>query len=340
MIGNTAAEITKPFRFAVLGCGRMGRLHGNRLRQDPRARVVGLFDVDRSCAARLRDDFAPEAVVCHGISDLWRRDDVDAVVICTPTSSHYEQVLRARECGWAVLCEKPLADTPDRTQELIELIGSGGPPFSIAYQRRSWAIYRTLRREVHSGRWGAVQAVAAHSSERWQQTIGGTWRDDPAVNPGGFLGDAGSHKLDALFYVTGQQLAEVFARSRKCGSRVEIVTNVSAVTTDDVPMVMDFIGNAQYQGEDLHVHCTQADLMIRDLRVWIARDNQVDPLTPLEPDSHPIETFLDLLEGRGENLAPIQCAWPVCEATKAILDSSATGAVIRLRAPTGNGRSA
>jgi hypothetical protein len=111
---------------------------------------------------------------------------------------------------------------------------------------------------------------------------------------------------------------------------VEIVTNVSAVTTDDVPIALDFVGNAQHLGEDLHVHCEHADLMIRDMRVWIASHNQVESLTPLEPDSQPVAMFLDLLDGRSENLAPIECAWPVCEATEAILKSATTGSAVRL----------
>jgi len=328
--GETLAGAAPRHRFAVLGCGRMGRLHVSRLREDERATVVALFDVDRSAAARLRDELAPEAAVYDTLDELFQRNDVDAAVICTPTSSHYEQVRQARENGWAVLCEKPLADTRRRTQELIESVGHVPPSFSIAYQRRCWAVYRTLRREVRSGRWGNVQAVSSCSSERWQQTIAGTWRDDPAVNPGGFLGDAGSHKLDALFYVTGLRLSEVFARSWKYGSRVEVVTNVSALTTDDVPVVMNFVGNGQHLGEDLHVHCEGADLMIRDMRAWIARSNRVEPLTPLEPDSQPVRMFLDLLDSRGENLAPVECAWPVWEATEAILESAAGGTTIRL----------
>lgn len=308
----------------------MGRLHAARLGQDSRAQVTVLFDVDRAAAGQLREDLAPTAAVCDRIDGLWERDDVDAVVICTPTSLHYGQVLRSRDRGWAVLCEKPLADTPERTRALIDVVGQDGPPFSIAYQRRSSSIYRTLRRAVLSGRWGAVRAVTSHSSERWQQTIAGTWRDDPGVNPGGFLGDAGSHKLDGLFYVTGLQVAEVFARSDKCGSRVEVVTNVSAMSTDGVPVALDFVGNAQHLAEDLHIHCEQADLMIRDFRVWIARNNQVEPLTPREPDSQPVEMFLDLLDGRQDNLAPVECAWPVCELTCAILESAATGKSVRL----------
>lgn len=321
----------KVWRFALLGCGRMGRLHASRLLADERAQVTTLYDVEQSAAEGLRQDLIPDAAVSARLEELLRRDDVDAVVICTPTSLHFEHVTACRDRGWAVLCEKPLADTAEATQKLIESVQSEGPPLSVAYQRRSSALYCSLRREVLSGKWGPVRAVSSHTSERWQQTIAGTWREDPAINPGGFLGDAGSHKVDALFFTTGLDVAEVFAESDKCGSRVEILTSLTATSTDGVPITMDFVGNANHLAEDLHVHCEDADLMIRDMRPWIARNNIVEPLSPLEPQSHPVESFLNLLDGSSPNIAPAQCAWPVFAFTQAALESAAKGQAVPVR---------
>ena len=88
---------------------------------------------------------------------------------------------------------------------------------------------------------------------------------------------------------------------------------------------MDFIGHTQYLGEDLHIHCAEADLMVRDRRAWIARDNRVELLEPVELESDPDRGFLDLLDGVAPNVAPFECARPVFEATMAILESSRTG---------------
>lgn len=315
----------KVWRFAVLGCGRMGRLHASRLLADARAQVTALFDVEQSAVDGLRHDLIPDVSVSSSLDELLQRDDVDAVVICTPTSLHFEHVTACLDRGWAVLCEKPLADTAEATQKLIASVQDDGPPLSVAYQRRSSALYCTLRREVRSGRWGPIRAVSSHTSERWQQTIAGTWRDDPTINPGGFLGDAGSHKVDALFFTTGLDVAEVFATSDKCGSRVEIVTSLSAISPDGVSITMDFVGNANHLAEDLHVHCEDADLMIRDMRPWIARNNVVEPILPLEPQSHPVESFLNMLVGSMPNVAPATCAWPVFAFTQAVLESAAQG---------------
>ncbi len=281
-------------------------------------------------AERLRLDVAPNATICEDLPSLLQLPDLDAAVISTPTTSHYDQTLACRARNLHVLCEKPLAESRERIAALIEESRRPGPLCMLAYQRRFWSTFRTLRREVQSGRWGPVRAVTSHNVEHWQPKIAGTWRDDPTINLGGFVGDAGSHKLDAVFYVTGLAPREVFARSWNCGSRVPIVSSVSAVLEGDVPLCMDFIGHAQYLGEDLHVHCAEADLMVRDRRVWIARGNRVEPLENAEPESNPDRGFLDLLDGVATNLAPFECARPVYETTMAILDSSRTGRSMRV----------
>jgi predicted dehydrogenase len=315
----------RTWRFAIIGCGRMGRLHTERLHADGRGRVVALFDRDRESSGSLRRETAPDAAVCDELPSLLQQTNLDAAVVCTPTTSHYEQTLACRARGLHVLCEKPLAESRDRIVALVNESRLPGPHCVLAYQRRFWSTFRTLRREVQSGRWGPVRAVTSHNVEHWQPTIAGTWRDDPAINVGGFVGDAGSHKIDGVFYVTGLAPREVFARSWNCGSRVPIVSSVSAVLEGDVPLCMDFIGHAQCLGEDLHVHCAEADLMVRDRRVWIARGNCVEPLENIEPESDPDRGFLDLLDGEAPNVAPFECALPVFETTMAILESSRTG---------------
>lgn len=353
----------EPLRFAVIGCGQIGRMHIRRLHADGRARAVALHDTRESAVRKAGSEHAPTADLFHGgdgVKPMLDRCDLDAVIVCSPTRFHAEQVRLCRQRGLPVLCEKPLAETRERILQLIEESQSG-PLLSVAYQRRSWPVYRTLRREVHSGRWGPVRAVTAHNVENWQPGIAGTWRDDPEINPGGFIGDAGSHKIDALFYVTGLKPTEVFAHCDRCGSRVEICATVSARLEGEVPVGMDFIGNAHYLTEDLHVHCAEADLMVRDGRMFLARDGRVEPFAdleplgrrdvglpqpdgterqvgpvshwpdrPPEPVSNPDSCFLEMLLNDGPNLAPAACALPVVDFTHALLQSGKTGRPVRI----------
>ena len=316
--------------FAIIGCGQISRLHVERLQADGRGRIAALYDANPQAAEALRSEVPGEPAVYRSLHELLAQPGLDAAMICTPTAAHFDQTVACREHGLHVLCEKPLSDTRQRILELIASARSGGPRLSIAYQRRYWSMYRTLRREVQSARFGPVRAVTARVVENWQQTIAGTWRDDPAINRGGFVADAGSHKIDGVFYVTGLAPTEVFAHTDNCGSRVEIAATVSARLAGNVPFAITFVGNAQYLAEDVHVHCAEADLMVRDEEMWIARDGKVEPFRDLEDESNPVTGFIDLIEGTGPDVAPPSCALPVFDFTQALLESGRTGNVVTL----------
>lgn len=313
-----------PLRFAILGCGRMGRHHSHLLKTDGRAEVVALLDAIPETAIGLQRDLWPEARVCRDFAELLGQESIDAAILCTPTAEHFFQATQCLDRGWHLLCEKPLASNREQILELIaraEAARAQGRVFSLGYQRRHTALYRTLRREVLSVEWGRVRAVVSHNVENWQPTIGGTWRDDPEQNPGGFVTDAGSHKLDSIFYVTGLAPVEAFARSQTWGSRVEIVTSVSALLTEDVTATIDFIGHAQYLGEDLHVHCDRADWMLRHGELWLARDGRLERRNVDEPESTPVRGFLDTILNGAAEISPPSAALPVYDLTQAILAS-------------------
>lgn len=320
-------------KFAILGCGRMGRHHAQKLIDDRRGEVVALYDFNASAAESLRNEYFPTAHVANSLESLLVVDGIDAAIICTPTAEHHRQAIVCLDHGWHLLCEKPLAANRAEILDLIqrsEEVCQAGKVFSLGYQRRHTSLYRTIRREVRSGQHGAVRAVVSHNVENWQQTISGTWRDDPQQNPGGYLTDAGSHKLDSIFYITGLMPKEAFARSQTWGSHVEIVTSVSALLSSDVTATIDFIGHAQYLGEDLTIHCEQADLMIRHGELWIARNGQMERLPVDEPESTPVSSFLDSILNGVEEISPPSSALAVYDLTQAILKSGRSGAVVEI----------
>jgi predicted dehydrogenase len=323
-----AQERGERLRLAIVGCGQIGRFHAERIVADRRSRIVALCDPQTANAERLREVFAPEARVVNDLAKLAEAASLDGAVVCTPTNQHFDQVRLLRESGVHVLCEKPLADSRERIVQLIAEAEQGGPLLSVGYQRRYWPTFRTLRREVRSGKHGPVRSLTTHNAERWLQTIGGTWRDDPRLNPGGFIGDAGSHKLDMVFFATGLAPREVFAHSGNRGANVPIVTTISARLEGDVALSMNFIGDAQHFREDFQVHCAEADLLVRDGAVWIARDNRVEKITDLEPESNPNAAFADCLTQGVANVAPASIALPVWDFTQAVLESARSGRVV------------
>ena len=142
---NSTEAPSRRLRIAVAGCGRMGRLHCERILADGRSEAVALYDVERAFAEGLRNGPAPNAAICSRFEELLTFPHVDAAIICTPTQLHFEQASAFLERGVPVLCEKPLAQRRAEILELVAVVERTGVLLSVAYQRRRWATYRALR---------------------------------------------------------------------------------------------------------------------------------------------------------------------------------------------------
>lgn len=308
----------------------MGLAHTRRLAADVRSQLTGFYDSDTGAAMRLRDQFAPHAAVFETFNEALA-DDIDAVVIATPTTFHCDQITSALTSGRHVLAEKPLAGTRSEIVQLIELCNAHPHLHCVlGYQRRFWRNYQFLKEELASGRWGALRTVTFVNCERWEADIAGTWRDDTNLNFGGFLGDAGSHKLDALMYVTDLQPERLSAVTHQSHSQVEIIASVTGTLKGNIPLTLSFVGNAHSYHEELRVHSENADLILRDDQVLIAQKNNLQTIDlPAEESgplsiTNPVSGLLDLLNGTTTNPAPLACALAVFDATTSIL-RSATG---------------
>lgn len=324
-------------RVGLLGCGAVGRLHAQRLRADDRVQLAFLADAHSQAATTLRDECAPRAAVGDGdCAALIERHPVDAIVICSPTRLHFEQASAALERGVDVLCEKPL--TPERAT-IVELASRSrelGRVFSVSYQRRYMAAYRTARRELseNTAWYGALSEIHVFVCERWRQTIQGTWRDDPALGAG-YFGDAGSHQIDIVHFVTGQSARRVLAFSDRRENRVEIVTRAIAEFDDGVMLVAHFVGDAHHWREEITFHCRDADLLLRsekffDPHLFRAKNNVLEPISDLMPDSNPDRAFIDAVLSRTPTASPPECALATHNWTEGVLRSARIGGWIDL----------
>ena len=324
----------RQIRLGLIGCGFIGRLHAQRLRDDPRAHLVVCCDPDEAAADAVAVEYTRGAALETDAVAAIGRHRLDAVVICSPTLMHYQQVCTAFDHGLDVLCEKPLAAGREQISDLVDRHRQQGRVLSISYQRRYKSPYLTAHRELteNASFYGALKEVHIFVCERWQQGIAGSWRDDPNVGAG-YFGDAGSHQVDIVHYATGQHAESLYATSDKRGSRVEIVTQVMARLTGGAGLAAHFVGDANHWREDIHFHCQNADLLVRGEQVFRGKNNRVEPLTDLVPDGSPDRAFLDAIEDRQPTLSPAEAALPVYDWTLAVLESARDGCWVSLPKP-------
>ncbi len=329
-----SGKSNQAIRVAVIGCGRRGRLHAERLCADERVAVVALSDVEAGPVESLRQELQLDVPVFDDAKELLKQVALDAVVVASPTRYHYEHALLALQRGLHVLCEPPVTPLSLQVSRLVREAQQRQRVFVVANDRRWWPVYRQMREQVQSGRLGAVRAVTGHCSAPWQQAAAGTWRANPKANPGGYLTDVGTLQVDALIYVTGLPLTEVLAEVEYCGSQVEINARVTAQMGNAVPARLTFQGNSDREAENFFLHCERGVAVLHEGRLRITVDNKLQQVeagrTAEDDDDNPTRSFVDVICCQGDNPAPAETALAPCRFVEAVLKSSETGELVKL----------
>jgi len=196
-------------RIGVVGCGHIGTVHSFALRQLAKAglidgRVAATFDVDRDKAAGIARHH--DARPCATLDELI--DDVDAVWICTWTSSHLEAVEAAVQRSRAVFCEKPLAPTLVEAERLAVALEQ--VPHQVGLVLRHAPVFRAAADLVASGRYGRPLLTVLRDDQYFpiQGLYGSAWRADVTKAGGGTLIEHSIHDVDVLRWILGPVLGE------------------------------------------------------------------------------------------------------------------------------------
>ncbi|MFL6228668.1 MAG: Gfo/Idh/MocA family protein [Pyrinomonadaceae bacterium] len=170
----------------------------------------------------------------------WRevveRADVDLVCVTTPPVFHLEMTRAALARGKAVLCEKPLAMTAAETEEMRRLADEASVLAHVDHELRFVPARQRARELIAAGEVGRVRhaKVLFRADSRAATDRAWSWWSDEHAG-GGVLGAIGSHAVDALRWLTGAEVSEVFCRlATHVAERPDGETGVTRrVTSDD-----------------------------------------------------------------------------------------------------------
>jgi len=188
-------------RVAVLGAGRIGAMHAQLLAAQGSVDLVIVHDVDRARAAACAG--AIGGIVARDADDAM--DRAQAVVVAASTDAHPGLVRAAVDRGLPVFCEKPLALDLDVSAELVRHIEAIGATVQVGFQRRFDAPYVEARRRIAAGELGTVYLVRLIAHDHSPPP------DAYVAISGGLFRDSSIHDFDALRWVTGSEVVEVYA---------------------------------------------------------------------------------------------------------------------------------
>ena len=344
-------------RIGVAGVGRIGTMHAAHLASLDKVDQVLLFDPvpgRAEVAAEALDGAGGAGGRASGSTGRGTSTRAvpdfdtllqlaDGVLVATPTTTHPDLVRRCLAAGMPVLCEKPIAADLAEMSALVEEIDRGGVPVLVGFQRRFDPAMLELHRRISTGALGPIYHVRAVGFDAQPP--------DLAYLPssGGIFRDLLIHDLDAVPWLVGEPVVEVYAS----GSVLVDEAFALADDVDNAVVLLRFAGGA---------HAVLAggrhDPLGYDHRIEVlgAKDSVavgLDPRTPLnslEPDGpqarpgaypgfpqrfrraylNEMRVFTDVLAGTAANPSPAGDSLVSLRLAEACEQSRRTGTPVRL----------
>lgn len=270
-------------RVGVVGTGAISQVvHVPIFAEREDVELVAVADADLHKAEALSLRFKIPHV-CDAEA-LIARDDLDAVVVCTPNHLHEEMAIAALEAGKHVFVERPLATTSAGAARVIEAAERAGTVLAVGMPHRFRPGVIALRDFVAGGELGEVYAVRGSWMTRLMPGSRHTWRYDRGAG-GGALIDLGVPALDLCMWLVGYPKVKRVSCVMSPKDAVEDAATLMAETEGGIALSLE-VSNRLFAADDRYfarIMGTEGSGSLPPLEVYQQLGGRPIEVTPRQP---------------------------------------------------------
>lgn|SRR5699024_809399 len=193
------------FVAGVIGAGKIGKLHINNLKKNEDVRIKMVSDL---FADELNEWFLQSGVenITKDYKDILEDDEINAVFICSPTSTHADLIKQAAEKGKHIFCEKPISFSEEETLEAYRVVKEAGVHFQVGFNRRFDKNFAEMQKRREDGKIGDVHLLKITSRDPNPPPL------EYIASSGGLFFDMTIHDFDMARFLVGEEVEEVYAQ--------------------------------------------------------------------------------------------------------------------------------
>ncbi len=190
-------------KFALFGAGFIGKVHANDIAAHPRAELQYVYDINTEAAEQLASRLG--AKIASSPEEIWKADDVDAVLIASSTNTHADLLSGAIQAHKPAYCEKPIDLNMERVKAVVQEAYHTNIPIMIGFSRRFDSNHLGVREAIQDGMIGKVEIMELTTRAQ----------EPPPISyvkvSGGQLRDQTIHFFDLACWLAGEAPVEVYA---------------------------------------------------------------------------------------------------------------------------------
>lgn len=280
---------------AVLGCGFWGKNHARVFSESSVCNLVAVVDMDRERARSIAEKHHVNWYT--DISELLRKEDVEFVSICTPTTTHAQLAIQAIKAGKHVLAEKPMTNTVKEAEELVQAAKKNNVKLVVGFIERFNPAVQKAKEMIDAGDIGKIVLASSKRVSRWPERIGDV----------GVVKDLAIHDIDLISYILGSEVEQVYAIAGSLMHKLEDYANIILSYKDGKNATIESNWLTPRKIRRLTVTGTEGIVQVEYITQKVTLENQKGSYTPFfnqqEPLKIELEHFINSIQ-KGETPEP------------------------------------
>ena len=191
----------KKLGVAVIGTGFWGKNHARVYKELESTELVAVCDQEAQRAKKVADQFSVKAFT--NSARMLQDEAIEAVSICTWSTSLAREALKALKAGKHVLVEKPMATNTRQAQKLLLTAEENGLHFTVGFLMRFIPGIQDIREAVKTRKIGDLVCATAKRVSQWPERIGDV----------GVVKDTAIHDIDVVRFIFGEDPVNVYAKT-------------------------------------------------------------------------------------------------------------------------------
>lgn len=229
-------------KIAIVGTGIIAGLHIDAISKLDNCTLVALCDLNKPKLDELCAKLNVPGYTDY--KEMSEKEDFDAVILNLPHGLHAEATVFFLESGRHVLVEKPMANTLEECDKMLESAKNSGKRLAVGHIQRFFRPNRVVKEYVESGELGKLCMYSEQRSINYFLPNRPAWFTNKKMAGGGIIMNYGAHAFDKLFYVTGKRPISVTANTANLinDRDVEGHAQIFAKFEDGLSAVITFSG--------------------------------------------------------------------------------------------------
>lgn len=198
-------KVLENLTIGIIGVGRIGRLHIENLIRFPQVKIKTISDIFIDDVKKWAQPIGIEHVTTD-YHEIIADPHIQAVFICSPTTTHAQIIKESALAGKAIFCEKPLSFSVAETEEVLNVVKETGVKLQIGFNRRFDHSFQKVKETVEKGIIGETHLLKITSRD--PEPPG----KDYIKNSGGMFMDMSIHDFDMARYLIDSEVEEVYVQ--------------------------------------------------------------------------------------------------------------------------------